>query len=79
MPTAARRRGVAAEESPLAGQGEVAQLAREVDWSRTPLGAVSGWPPALVTMLRHALESPLPMCVLWARTTCSCTTIRTGC
>ena len=56
---------VAAAESLFAGKGEVAQLAREIDWSQTALGAASGWPPGLVTMVRHALESPLAMCVLW--------------
>ena len=40
-------------------------MGREIDWSQTALGAVSGWSPALVTMVRHVLESPLAICVLW--------------
>jgi len=55
----------AAAAAVFAGSGEVAWLGRELDWSQTPLGPVSEWPAALRAVVRVALESPLPMCVLW--------------
>ncbi|WP_051768015.1 chemotaxis protein CheB [Amycolatopsis vancoresmycina] len=49
----------------FAGTGEVATLARQVDWSRTPLGPVRQWPAQLVTLVRTVLDSPVGMCLLW--------------
>ena len=43
------------------GPGEVRALAREIDWSATPLGPVESWPAALRTIVRAALDSPFPI------------------
>ncbi|GAA4608833.1 signal transduction histidine kinase/chemotaxis response regulator CheB [Actinoplanes octamycinicus] len=47
------------------GPGEVAALFRRLDWRRTRLGPVQGWPDELVTVVQVALASPLSMSVLW--------------
>ncbi|MCP3734239.1 PAS domain S-box protein [Sphingomonas sp. RP10(2022)] len=49
----------------FAGPGEVRALARDLDWSRTPLGPTTGWSPALRTMARSIFDSPFPIC-LWS-------------
>lgn len=56
---------IQAAERLFAGPGETARLLREIDWTRTPLGPVQGWPVSLRTALRLVLESPMPMIVLW--------------
>lgn len=48
----------------FAGPGEVRSIARNLDWSQSPLGPTSGWTPALRTMSRSIFESPDPIC-LW--------------
>src|SRR5690349_3238354 len=50
---------------PLAGGGELGRLMRGIDWSRTPLGPVTGWPRALRTAVRIMLTSRQPMFVWW--------------
>ena len=45
----------------FAGDGEVAPLCRAFDWSSTSLGRVEGWPAALRTAVRMALECPFPI------------------
>ena len=49
----------------FAGAGEVRAHARELDWSRTPLGPTTGWSPAIRTVVRSMFESPFPIC-LWS-------------
>ena len=49
----------------FAGSGEVRALARDFDWSTTPLGLSTGWSPALRTMVRSNFDSPFPIC-LWS-------------
>ena len=56
---------LAVVRSVFAGTGEVARLARGLDWGATALGVVSEWPSALRTTLRLALKAPLAMCLLW--------------
>jgi serine phosphatase RsbU (regulator of sigma subunit)/anti-sigma regulatory factor (Ser/Thr protein kinase) len=43
---------------------EVRRLADHSDWSATPLGARSDWPPALESAWRLMIECPLPMALL---------------
>src|SRR5207342_3410521 len=43
----------------------MAQLMRELDWSRSPLGPPEGWPSALRTVVALMLESRYPMFVAW--------------
>jgi signal transduction histidine kinase/chemotaxis response regulator CheB len=45
--------------------GEIAHLAREIDWCLTPLGCVLGWPAELQLTVRTAIDSPQAMSILW--------------
>ncbi len=49
----------------LRGSGAAAALARATEWSRTPLGAVSGWPASLRTIVATLLNARQPMMVWW--------------
>jgi PAS domain S-box-containing protein len=49
----------------FAGPGEVRAHARELDWSKSPLGPTTNWSPALRTMARTMFDSPFPIC-LWS-------------
>jgi His Kinase A (phospho-acceptor) domain len=49
----------------LAGGGEMGELARKLDWTTTPLGAVSGWPQSLRTAVSIVFESAFPMMLAW--------------
>ena len=54
--------------SPLTGATNGAPmtlgLARDFDWSRTPLGPMATWPEALRAMVRMIMPSPVPMCLI---------------
>jgi len=45
--------------------GEMGQLIRSMDWSRTPLGARESWPQSLRTTINICLASDLPICIIW--------------
>jgi len=45
----------------FAGDSELAQRCRALDWSATSLGPVDDWPTALRTAVRMALECPFPI------------------
>ncbi len=45
--------------------GEMGQLMRSIDWSRTGLGPVEGWPSSLRTALGIVLGSRFPMLLWW--------------
>ena len=49
----------------LAGGGDMGALMRSVDWSRTAVGPVSGWPQSLRTALSILLETGFPMYIAW--------------
>ena len=49
----------------LGGNSPAASLIRQVDWSRTPVGAMSEWPQALKTVLGVMLHSRQPMFLWW--------------
>jgi signal transduction histidine kinase/ActR/RegA family two-component response regulator len=49
----------------FAGPGEVRSHARELDWSKSPMGPTTGWSPALRTLARTIFDSPFPIC-LWS-------------
>jgi hypothetical protein len=59
-----RDRGVR-QTDPLAGGGEMGALMRSIDWSRTAVGPVSGWPQSLRTALSILLETGFPMYIAW--------------
>ncbi len=47
------------------GGGEMGQLIREYDWSKTQLGAPEEWPLSLRTLVAMILSSRFPMLILW--------------
>ncbi|MBC7599275.1 MAG: hypothetical protein H7238_09690, partial [Polaromonas sp.] len=49
----------------LAGGGEMGSLIRAMDWSKTVLGPVAGWPQSLRATVSLCLASDLPICVIW--------------
>jgi PAS domain S-box-containing protein len=49
----------------LAGGGEMGERMRALDWTRTPLGPVAGWPQSLKTIVRVMLDSRYAMWMLW--------------
>lgn len=54
-------------ESPewLSGGGEMGALIRAKDWSRTALGPVASWSPALRMMVRFLLANRFPLLLWW--------------
>ena len=49
----------------LAGHGEMALRTRSFDWSKTPLGPIETWSPALRTTLQIILASRFPHLLWW--------------
>src|SRR5262245_9315004 len=49
----------------LAGDGEMGELIRAMDWSRTPLGQVEAWPQSLRSALSHLLPSKAQIALFW--------------
>src|SRR3984957_9361682 len=49
----------------LAGGGEMGERMRALDWTKTPLGPVAGWPQSLKTIVRVMLDSRYAMWMLW--------------
>ena len=49
----------------LKGGGEMGELARSLDWSKTPLGTPDQWPGSLRTAASILLNSQFPMFVWW--------------
>ncbi|MFB3387989.1 PAS domain S-box protein [Flavobacterium sp. LAR06] len=49
----------------LAGGGEMGELIRAKDWSKTSLGDPSTWPQSLCTMVAVMLENPFGMYIAW--------------
>lgn len=49
----------------IKGDGEMAGLTREKDWSKSPVGEISKWPHALLTTVNIILNSKFPMFLWW--------------
>jgi signal transduction histidine kinase len=49
----------------LSGGGEMGELIRSMDWSRTPLGPVESWPQSLRTTVSLCLSSTFPILIAW--------------
>ena len=49
----------------LRGGGEAGELIAAYDWSATPLGPISTWPPHLMTTIGFILRSHVPIVSLW--------------
>jgi len=54
----------------LAGGGEMGALMRSMDWSKTPIGAVECWSPALRMMVRLLLANRFPLLLWWGPRYC---------
>jgi PAS domain-containing protein len=51
----------------ISGDGEMAALIREHDWSGTSIGSPENWSPSLRTTLGILLNSAFPMFLLWGK------------
>lgn len=49
----------------LVGDGEMATLIRNKDWSLTPLGPIEHWPQSLKTTVSLCLASNFPINIIW--------------
>jgi signal transduction histidine kinase/DNA-binding response OmpR family regulator len=49
----------------LAGGGDMSELIRSKDWSRTPLGPIEQWPQSLRTTVSLCLASNFPINIIW--------------
>jgi hypothetical protein len=49
----------------LIGGGEMGELVRSMDWSKTPLGDISSWPQSLRTTASLCLSSNFPISLAW--------------
>lgn len=49
----------------LPGEGEMASLIKNFDWSQTSVGAMEQWPQSLKTMVSMILSSKFPMFIWW--------------
>jgi signal transduction histidine kinase/CheY-like chemotaxis protein len=56
---------VRSDDDQLLGASEMAGRVRALDWSRTPLGPIEGWPAALRIAAGICLSSRFPMFVWW--------------
>jgi PAS domain S-box-containing protein len=61
--TAARQASAAPDF--LAGDGEMAELIRQTDWSGTPLGPLDKWPQSLRSAISICLGSRFPIVIYW--------------
>ena len=49
----------------IPGGGEMGQLIRKTDWSKTPLGGFDNWPNSLKVIVSAALENKIGMYIAW--------------
>ena len=54
----------------FAGDGEMAGIMRDFDWSKTPLGPAQFWSPALRMMATFLLANRFPMLLWWGHQFC---------
>lgn len=45
--------------------GKTADLIKDFDWAKTPIGPIAKWPRSLKTIVATLLRSPVPMVLLW--------------
>ena len=56
------------DRSFLTGGGEMGERTRAMDWSRTPVGPIEGWPQSLKTAVSICLGSRHPIVIWWGET-----------
>jgi hypothetical protein len=61
----ARQHPIVVDNNILAGDGEMGERIRAFDWSKTPIGPIASWSPALRTTVRLMLANRLPMLLWW--------------
>ncbi len=49
----------------LVGGGEMGRMIRSMDWAKTPLGPIEGWPQSLRTTVGLCLASNFPISLVW--------------
>lgn len=49
----------------LSGGGEISDIIRAKDWSKTPLGPIESWPQSLRISVSLCLSSNFPMNIIW--------------
>jgi hypothetical protein len=54
-----------ADDTFLAGAGEMGALVRSIDWSQTPFDDLAAWPQSLRTTMSICLHSRFPIAVYW--------------
>src|SRR3954470_21142777 len=54
-----------ADDRFLAAGGEMGERIRALDWSKTPLGPIDGWPQSLRSALSHLLPSKAQIAMFW--------------
>ena len=64
-PTAARAEPGRGGDDWLGDGSRMSRVVRSMDWSRTPLGAISSWPSSLRTTVSLALASNFPISLAW--------------
>ncbi len=52
-------------ENWLVGGGEMGNLVRSMDWTKTPLGPIASWPQSLRTTVSLCLASNFPISLAW--------------
>ena len=61
--------GITSEKHPsfLSASGEMANLIRKKDWSKSPIGDPAQWPDSLKNMVGVMLENPFGMYIAWGK------------
>jgi hypothetical protein len=54
----------------LSGGGKLAALMGAIDWSRTPVGPIEGWPQSLRMMVSFVLANRFPLLLWWGPQFC---------
>jgi PAS domain S-box-containing protein len=55
----------APQQRAVSGVGEMAELTRTHDWSRSPLGPIEAWPEGLLCSVNTMLACQFPSVILW--------------
>ncbi|MCC7049614.1 MAG: response regulator [Alphaproteobacteria bacterium] len=64
-PSPSEERRAGSGTAGIAGGGEMGQLIREFDWSRTAIGPAEAWSPTLQVMIPLLLASRFPLLLWW--------------
>ncbi|HEX4650061.1 MAG TPA: PAS domain-containing protein [Granulicella sp.] len=65
MPSSPFHEEQAPQQRAVSGVGEMAELTRTHDWSRSPLGPIEAWPEGLLCSVNTMLACQFPSVILW--------------